>query len=110
MPSKQSSKRKCTDVIQFGRKNNLTKKSVGIRRIREKTQMSKHPADVNKADDAQQYVLQLAACAIAQDSNKQDQCDNENRHGHEKAIELAPGPSPRGGGIKAAMPTVTMPA
>ena len=53
MPSKQSAKCKRGDVIKFGREDDVTKKSVGIRRVREKTQMPEHPTDVNKANDAQ---------------------------------------------------------
>src|SRR5438876_4975201 len=44
MPPKQSAKCKRDDVIQFGRKDDVTKKSVGIRSVRQKTQMSEHPA------------------------------------------------------------------
>src|SRR6266498_2782723 len=86
MPPKQSAKCKCADIIQFGREDDVTKKSVGIRRVRQKTQMAEHPADVNKANNAQRHLLQLASGAVAQDRNEQDQCDSENRHGHKKAI------------------------
>src|SRR6266700_2121295 len=53
MPPKQSAKCKRGDVIQFRREDDVTKKSVGIRRVRQKTQMSEHPADINKTHDAQ---------------------------------------------------------
>src|SRR5439155_26092178 len=86
MPPEQSAKCKSGDVIQFRREDDVTKKSIGIRRVRQKTQMSEHPADVNKANDAQRHLLQFAAGAVAQDRNEQDQCDSKNRHGHEKAI------------------------
>src|SRR5438128_6835971 len=86
MPSKPSAKCKRADVIQFGREDNVTKKSVGVGGVRQKTQMSEHPADVNKANDAQRHLLQFAAGAVAQDRNEQDQHDSENRHSHKKSI------------------------
>src|SRR5467141_1022191 len=86
MASKQSAKCKRADVIQFGREDDVTKKSVRIRRVRQKTQMSEHPADVNKAHEAQRHFLQFAPGAVAQDRNEQDQCNRENRHSHKKAI------------------------
>src|SRR5207237_9382000 len=93
MPPKQSAKCKRGDVIQFCREDDVTKKSVGIRRVRQKTQMSEHPADVNKANDAQRHLLQFAPGALAQDRNQQDQCDRENRHGHKTAIPACTWPS-----------------
>src|SRR5207247_11046845 len=86
MPPEQSAKCKRADIIQFGREDDVTKKSVGVGGVRQKTQMSEHPANVNKANDAQRHLLQFAAGAVAQDRNERDQCDSENRHGHEKAI------------------------
>src|SRR5206468_10740101 len=38
MPPKQSSKCERADIIQFRREDNVTKKSVGVRRVRKKTQ------------------------------------------------------------------------
>src|SRR6266496_206792 len=86
MPPKQSAKCKRADIIQFGGEDDVTKKSVGIRRVRQKTQMSEHPADVNKANDAQRHLLQFAPGAVAQDRNEQDQRDSEHWHGHKKSI------------------------
>src|SRR5437867_5211511 len=86
MPSKPSAKCKRADVIQFSREDNVTKKSVGVGGVRQKTQMSEHPTDVNKANDAQRHLLQFAAGAVAQDRNEQDQHESENRHSHKKSI------------------------
>src|SRR6266478_8271897 len=70
MPPKQSAKRKRADVIQFGCEDNVTKKSVGVGRVRQKTEVSEHPADVNKANDAQRHLLQFALSAVSQDRNE----------------------------------------
>src|SRR5206468_10150358 len=86
MSSKQSAKCERADIIQFGGEDNVTKKSVGVRRVRKKTQMSEHPADVDKANDAQRHLLQFAPGTVAQDRNEQNQGDSENRHGHKKSI------------------------
>ena len=48
--------------------------------------MAEHPADVDKADDAQRHPLQFAAGAVAQDRHEQNKRDGEDRHGHEKPI------------------------
>src|SRR5207247_1267238 len=42
MPPKQFAKCKRADVIQFGREDKVTKKSVGVGGVRQKTQLSEH--------------------------------------------------------------------
>src|SRR6266853_4515113 len=74
------------DVTHSRGKNNETNKSVSVARVSQKSEMPEHPADINESDDGERHSLQLAAGAIAQDRNEQDESDREDRHCHKKSI------------------------
>src|SRR6266446_815769 len=74
------------DVAHCRGKDNERNESVSVARIRQKTEMPEHPADVNEAHDRKRHSLQLTAGAIAQDRNDQDESDREDRHCHKKSI------------------------
>src|SRR5882757_10630250 len=74
------------DVSQSCRENNVANKAVGVASVRDKSEVTEHPADVNKTDNGERYALQLAASAIAQNRNEQDQRDRERRHGDKESV------------------------
>src|ERR1700757_5017033 len=78
------------DISQPRRKNNVTKEAVGVASVRHKSEVTEHPANVNKTDNGQRYVLQLAASAIAQNRNEQNQRDRERRHGDKESVPARP--------------------
>src|SRR5258705_10321721 len=77
---------KCRDVSHPRRENNVANKAVGVASVRDKSEVTEHPADVNKTDNGERYALQLAAGAIAQNRNEQDQRDRERRHGDKESV------------------------
>src|ERR1700756_3556128 len=78
------------DVSQARRENKVAKKAVGVASVRHKSEVTEHPADVNKTDNGQRYLLQLAASAIAQNRNEQNQRDRERRHGDKESVPARP--------------------
>src|SRR3954463_12634938 len=74
------------DVVQLRRENYIEKIAIRVHRIGQKPEVPEHPADVNKADDAERHPLQFAAGAIAQDRHEQNERDSEDRHSHKKAV------------------------
>src|SRR5262249_21302258 len=74
------------DISQPRRENDVANETVGVASVRDKSEMTEHPANVKKTDNRQRYALQLAASAIAQNRNEQDQGDRERRHGSEQAV------------------------
>jgi hypothetical protein len=91
MPAEKPAKGERRHVAQLRRENDVEEIAVSIHRVREETEVSEHPADVNKADDAQRHALQLAAGAVAQDRHEQNERDGEDGHCHEKAIPARAG-------------------
>src|SRR6266576_224039 len=77
---------KCRDVSQPRRENNVANKAVGVSRVRHESEVTEHPADVNKTDNGQRYVSQFAAGAIVQNRDEQDQRDSERRHGDKESV------------------------
>src|SRR5207248_9034176 len=55
-------------------------------RVVDESEVPNHPADINKTDNGERYALQLAASAIAQKRNQQDQRDRERRHGNKESV------------------------
>src|SRR5215471_11428636 len=88
---------KCGDVSQPRCENNVTNKAVCVASVRDKSQVTEQPADVNKTDNREGYALQLNAIANAGVATKNP---------------YQPGPcsSPRGSEITEAIPTVRIPA
>src|SRR5262245_472764 len=86
MPAKNSPESKGRDVSQCRRKNDVTNKAIGIPRVRDESEMTEHPADVNKTNNGKGYALQLAASAVPQNWNQQDQSHRERRHGDEECV------------------------
>src|SRR5258705_11173517 len=85
MAAENFSESKCRDVSQSRRENNVANKAVGVASVRDKSEVTEHPADVNKTNNGERYALQFAAGAIAQNRNKQDHRDHEPRNGNKKA-------------------------
>src|SRR5213075_2033916 len=77
---------KCRDVSQARRENDVANKAVGVASVRHKSEVTENPADVNKTDNGERYASQLAASAIAQNRNEQDQRDRERRHGNKESV------------------------
>src|SRR6266850_1108617 len=77
---------KCRDVSQPCRENNVANEAVGVASVSDKSEVTEHPADVNKTDYGERYASQLAASAIAQNRNEQDQRDRERRHGDKESV------------------------
>src|SRR5881392_532114 len=86
MAPKYFPKSKGCDVSQPRRENDVTDKAIGIARVRHESEVTEHPADINKTDNGEGHVLQLAASAIAQNRNQQDQRDRERRHGNKESV------------------------
>src|SRR6266850_6517853 len=86
MAAENLSESKCRDVSQPRRENDVANKAVSIASIRDKSEVTEHPADVNKTDNGERYAPQLAASAIAQNRNEQDQRDRERRHGDKESV------------------------
>src|SRR5882724_11512838 len=86
MASENFSESKCRDVSQPRRENSVANKAVGVASVRDKSEVTEHPADVNKTDNGERYASQLAAGAIAQNRNQQDQRDRERRHGAKESV------------------------
>src|SRR4029077_3817712 len=80
------SESKGRDVSQPRRENDVAKKAVGVASVRDKSEVTEHPADVNKTDNGERYASQLAASAIAQNRNEENQRDRERRHGDKESI------------------------
>ena len=78
-------------IVQLGRENDIEKIAVGIHRVREETEVSEHPADVHKADDAQRHALQLAAGVVAQNRHEKNQRDSKDGHRYKAAIPAGAG-------------------
>ena len=86
MASENFAERKCSYVTDRSCKNNVTKKTVGIGGVGQKSEVPEHPADVNKPDDGQRHALQFAARAVAQNRNEENQRDRKHRNGNKKSI------------------------
>src|SRR5438105_3899931 len=65
------------DVAHCRGKDNERDESVSVARVRQKSEMPEHPADIDESDDGERHSLQLTAAAIAQDRNDQDESDQE---------------------------------
>src|SRR5882724_2129325 len=77
---------KCRDVSQPRRENDVANKAVGVASVSDKSEVTEHPADVNKTDNGERYTPQLTASAIAQNRNEHDQRDRERRHGDKESV------------------------
>src|SRR4029453_18496091 len=86
MAAEYLSESKCRDVSQPRRENNVANKAVGVASVSDKSEVTEHPADVNKTDNGERYASQLAASAIAQNRNEQDQRDRERRHCEKQSV------------------------
>src|SRR4029077_7326057 len=86
MAAENFPKSKCRDVSQPRRENDVANKAVGVASVRHKSEVTEHPADVNKTNNGERYALQLAAGAIVQNRNEQDQRDRERRHGDKESV------------------------
>src|SRR5438552_16646120 len=86
MAAEDFPKSKGCDVSQPRRENDVANKAVGIARVRHESEVTEHPADINKTDNGERYASQLAASAIAQNRNEQDQRDRERRHGNKESV------------------------
>src|SRR5512132_4255449 len=65
MAAENFSESKCRDVSQSRRENNVANKAVSVASVSDKSEVTEHPADVNKTNNGERYALQLAASAIA---------------------------------------------
>src|SRR6476660_8005727 len=86
MAAENFSESKCRDVSQPRRENNVAKKAVGVASVRDKSEVTEHPADVNKTDNGERYASQFTTSAIAQNRNEQDQRNRERRHGDKESV------------------------
>src|SRR5262245_40722986 len=86
MAAKNFPESKCRDVSQPRCENDVAKKAVCIPSVRDKSEVTEHPADINKTDNGERYVPQLAASAIAQNWDEQDQRDRERRRGDKESV------------------------
>ena len=77
---------KSRNVSQRRRKNDVANEAVGVASVREKSEVTEHPADVNETDNSEGYALQLAASAVPQNWNEQNQRDYERRRGDKESI------------------------
>src|SRR5262245_65893906 len=74
------------NVSQPRRKDDVANEPVGVASVRHESEVTEHPADVNKADNGERYVSQLAASAVPQNWNEQNQSDRERRHGDKESV------------------------
>src|SRR5262249_10395871 len=86
MVAEKLSESKRCDVRHCRRENYVANEAVGVASVRDKSEVTKHPADVNKTDNGERYVSQLAASAIAQNWDEQDQRNRERRHGDKESV------------------------
>src|SRR4030095_15057789 len=79
-------KRERRDGADRGRKDNEADKAIGVARIRQKSEVTKHPADINESDNRERHSLQFSARPIAQNRNHQDKGDGKDRHCDKESI------------------------
>ena len=60
--------------------------AVGVRRVREETDVAEHPAEINEAQDRERRVLELTLGPIPRDRNDEDEAHDEHRQGHEEPV------------------------
>jgi len=66
MAAENFPKVKAATSVQPCRENNVANEAVGVASVGDKSEVTEHPADVNKTDNGERYASQLAASAIAQ--------------------------------------------
>src|SRR5262249_22408080 len=86
MVAEKLSESKRCDVRHCRRENYVANEAVGVASVCDKSEVTKHPADVNETDNGQRYVSQLAASAIAQNWDEQDQRNRERWPGDKESV------------------------
>src|SRR4026208_1940863 len=86
MAAENFPERKSRDISQSRRENNVANKAVGIASVRDESEVTEHPADVNKTDNGERYALQLAASAIPQNWTEETPRDRDRRHADKESV------------------------
>src|ERR1017187_2755252 len=90
VPTKEFSTSKRRHIVQFRCEDHVKQVAVRMVGVCQEPEMTKHPSDINEANDGMRHLLELALCLIAKNWDHQDHRNRKHRERHEKPIPAGP--------------------